>query len=153
MPTKDQITDALLEHKRVDLAAESLGIGLRRMYRFMERYGVTLKGVLSWPSMPKSGSSDTPAPVEEAEPQLSEAEVCELMRRFNLSREVILHDCGDDRECPMCRQMALAYHRLYGCPGASCPLQHKLVSTGGAARPRWSKLALSYGPRRSPWEK
>jgi hypothetical protein len=78
MPNRDQIADALRKHRRVDVAAESLGLGLRRMYRFMERYGLTLKGVLVWPSMPpatKEESAPTSAAAQPASsaPQGTEA--------------------------------------------------------------------------------
>jgi hypothetical protein len=64
VPTKEQIADALRKHERVELAAESLGLGKRRMYRFMARYGLTLKSVLNWPSLPESGGNDEPEPAE-----------------------------------------------------------------------------------------
>lgn len=69
MPSRERIIDALVEHKRVDAAAKSLGLGVRRMYRWMKRYDLTLKGVL-WSYLSAPGSEMAPAPAPKpAEPQ------------------------------------------------------------------------------------
>jgi hypothetical protein len=61
VPTREQIIDALREYKQVARAAKSLGIGQRRMYRFMERDRLRLKAVLKWPSMPPVLKLEDPA--------------------------------------------------------------------------------------------
>ena len=71
MPDRQQIAEALRKYERVDTAAESLDLGVRRMYRLMKRYGLTLKDVLGWPCVPESHepSAPTPAAPSEAKPQ------------------------------------------------------------------------------------
>jgi len=49
---KKLIIAALSRYRRVDAAAESLGLHIRKMYRLMRRYNLRLKAVLAWPSMP-----------------------------------------------------------------------------------------------------
>jgi hypothetical protein len=80
----------LRRYKRVDAAAESLGLGLRRMYRWMERYGLTLKGVLGWPFVPEShaapGDRPTPAaPKIELGPSVAPAKLEHNILRLTAS--------------------------------------------------------------------
>lgn len=67
---REMIISALREHKHVGKAADSLGIGQRRLYRWMRKYNLTLKGVLGWPSMPRSPEPDSTQEV--AKPAKSE---------------------------------------------------------------------------------
>jgi hypothetical protein len=64
---KEIIASALCLYRRVDIAAQSLGLGVRTMYRLMARHNLSLKAVLAWPSVPSSPSdvqeSIIPAPV------------------------------------------------------------------------------------------
>lgn len=49
---KELIIGALIQYRRVDAAAKSLGLHVRKMYRLMHRHDLRLKAVLAWPSMP-----------------------------------------------------------------------------------------------------
>ena len=66
---KELIVSALLQYRRVDAAAESLGLHIRKMYRLMHRYNLRLKSVLAWPSMPPApatGQESAPVAAPEA---------------------------------------------------------------------------------------
>jgi hypothetical protein len=73
---KDLIASALCLYRRVDIAAESLDLNVRTMYRLMAKHNLSLKAVLAWPSAPSTPCSvpesiALPAPemiLEEAQP-------------------------------------------------------------------------------------
>jgi hypothetical protein len=165
MPSRERIVDALREHKRVDAAAESLGLGVRRMYRWMERYGLTLKGVLWRSSVSALGSGDETAPAaSKAEPQQlgfpADKLTPEKLKELGIMPEQFAHkQTCHSLGCGTCGQVEQRIrdfertlkHRRYNCP---CGKDH--VGRGSAQTPVRrpdNKLAMSYAPRRPPWER